>query len=84
MFENIEELKNKIIYRASYRGSKEMDILMTNFTKSLIFDDKLRSVYDLGNFHNRSKIVFIFFFFNKFVVFTPTPLRAFTSDNKYS
>ncbi len=36
MFENKEELKNKIIYRASYRGSKEMDILMTNFVKSLI------------------------------------------------
>ena len=36
MLENKEELKNKIIYRASYRGSKEMDILMTNFVKSLI------------------------------------------------
>ena len=36
MFDNKEELKNKIIYRASYRGSKEMDILMTNFVKSLI------------------------------------------------
>tara|TARA_B100000902_G_C26569668_1_gene555929 strand:+ start:249 stop:500 length:252 start_codon:yes stop_codon:yes gene_type:complete len=31
-----EELKNKIIYRASYRGTKEMDILMTSFVKSLI------------------------------------------------
>tara|TARA_Y100001936_G_C15792146_1_gene517004 strand:- start:48 stop:296 length:249 start_codon:yes stop_codon:yes gene_type:complete len=38
MLENKEELKNKIIYRASYRGSKEMDILMTNFVKSLIND----------------------------------------------
>ena len=38
MFENKEELKNKIIYRASYRGSKEMDILMTGFVKSLIND----------------------------------------------
>ena len=36
MSQNKEELKNKIIYRASYRGSKEMDILMTNFVKSLI------------------------------------------------
>ena len=31
--------------------------------KSFIFDDKLRSVYDLGNFHNKSKILLIFFFF---------------------
>ncbi len=36
MLENKEELKSKIIYRASYRGSKEMDILMTSFVKSLI------------------------------------------------
>ena len=33
-----EDLKNKIIYRASYRGTKEMDILMTAFVKSLIND----------------------------------------------
>ena len=36
MLENKEELKNKIIYRASYRGSKEMDILMSKFVKSVI------------------------------------------------
>ena len=30
MSDNKEELK-KIIYRASYRGTKEMDILMTHF-----------------------------------------------------
>ena len=36
---NKEDLKNKIIYRASYRGTKEMDILMIGFVKSII--DKL-------------------------------------------
>ena len=35
---NKEDLKNKIIYRASYRVTKEMDILMTAFVKSLIND----------------------------------------------
>ena len=35
---NKEDLKNKIIYRASYRGTKEMDILMIAFVKSLIDD----------------------------------------------
>ena len=35
---NKEDLKNKIIYRASYRGTKEMDILMSAFVKSLIND----------------------------------------------
>ena len=36
MSDNKEELKNKIMYRASYRGSKEMDILMSNFVRSII------------------------------------------------
>ena len=36
MSQNKEDLKNKIIYRASYRGTKEMDILMTSFVKSFI------------------------------------------------
>ena len=36
---NKEDLKNKIIYRASYRGTKEMDILMLGFVKSIV--DKL-------------------------------------------
>ena len=36
MSRNKEEIKNKIIYRSSYRGTKEMDILMTNFVKNII------------------------------------------------
>tara|TARA_B100001564_G_scaffold189081_1_gene158714 strand:- start:45 stop:302 length:258 start_codon:yes stop_codon:yes gene_type:complete len=36
---NKEDLKNKILYRASYRGTKEMDILMKGFVKAII--DKL-------------------------------------------
>ena len=36
MSQNKEDLKNKIIYRATYRGTKEMDILMTAFANSLI------------------------------------------------
>jgi antitoxin CptB len=47
MFKNKEELKNKIIYRASYRGSKEMDILMTNFVKSIINDLSLTELKEL-------------------------------------
>ena len=33
---NKEKLKNKILYRSSYRGTKEMDILMNGFVKSII------------------------------------------------
>tara|TARA_Y100001970_G_scaffold131383_1_gene162065 strand:+ start:5612 stop:5878 length:267 start_codon:yes stop_codon:yes gene_type:complete len=33
---NIEQLKKKIIYRSSYRGTKEMDKLLGAFTKEYI------------------------------------------------
>jgi len=48
MPDNKEELKNKIIYRASYRGSKEMDILMTNFVKSLVNNLNLDELKELN------------------------------------
>ena len=47
MSENKEELKNKIIYRACYRGSKEMDILMSNFVNSLIEDLNIEELKEL-------------------------------------
>ena len=49
MSQNKEDLKNKIIYRASYRGTKEMDILMTAFVKSLIdeFDENYMKTLDI-------------------------------------
>ena len=49
MSQNKEYLKNKIIYRASYRGTKEMDILMTTFIKSFIdeLDEDTLKVLDL-------------------------------------
>ena len=48
MSQNKEDLKNKIIYRASYRGSKEMDILMTNFVRSVINDLEYDQLVDLN------------------------------------
>ena len=56
---NKEELKNKIIYRASYRGSKEMDILMSNFVNSLIKNLnflELKELEDLVNLDDESLI----------------------------
>ena len=50
MLENKEELKNKIIYRASYRGTKEMDILMISFVKSIIHVLNLEQLNQLDNF----------------------------------
>ena len=36
MIINIKDLKNKIIYRANYRGTKEMDKSLGAFTKKYI------------------------------------------------
>ena len=47
---NIKELKKKIIYRATYRGTKEMDALISSFTKKIINDlngDELISLSNL-------------------------------------
>ena len=33
---NIDQLKKKILYRAEYRGTKEMDLLLSNFVKKYI------------------------------------------------
>tara|TARA_B100000029_G_C16919200_1_gene720701 strand:- start:46 stop:300 length:255 start_codon:yes stop_codon:yes gene_type:complete len=33
---NNSELKKKIIYRSNYRGSKEMDVLISSFVKEVI------------------------------------------------
>ncbi len=33
---NNSELKKKIIYRSNYRGSKEMDVLISSFVKKVI------------------------------------------------
>jgi len=44
MIINIKDLKNKIIYRANYRGTKEMDKLLGSFTKlhiDQLSDDEL-------------------------------------------
>ena len=52
MSQNKEELKNKIIYRASYRGTKEMDILMINFVKSIIETLNISQLIDLNKLVN--------------------------------
>ena len=57
MSQNKEDLKNKIIYRASYRGSKEIDILMLAFVKSIIYqisDDNLKLLDKFVNMDDQS------------------------------
>ena len=49
---NKEDLKNKILYRASYRGTKEMDILMLGFVKSIIGKLDIDHLNGLNEFVN--------------------------------
>ena len=46
---NIEELKKKIIYRSAYRGTKEMDTLISSFTKKIINDLNGEELISLSN-----------------------------------
>ena len=59
MSQNKEDLKNKIIYRASYRGSKEMDLLIIAFVKSIINninDDLLKKLDEFINMDDETLI----------------------------
>ena len=50
---NIEELKKKIIYRSNYRGTKEMDKLLSAFTNEYINKLNNQDLLDLEKLLNR-------------------------------
>ena len=57
MIINIKDLKNKIIYRANYRGTKEMDKLLGSFVKIYIdqlIDDDLPLLCDLLDYDDEN------------------------------
>ena len=49
---NIEQLKKKIIYRSSYRGTREMDKLLGSFTKKYIDELEIKDLVDLEKLLN--------------------------------
>ena len=52
MIINTEDLKKRIIYRSTYRGTKEMDKLLSSFTKKYINtlnDTELNNLNNLLN-----------------------------------
>ena len=57
MIINIKDLKNKIIYRSTYRGTKEMDKLLSSFTKKYIDklnDEELLCLSDLLDYDDEN------------------------------
>ena len=50
MTEKLENFKKKLLYRASYRGTKEMDILLSAFVKKYIDIFDLNQLIELEKF----------------------------------
>ncbi len=65
MNNKLEILKKRLIYRAGYRGTKEMDILLSTFVNNHIntFDaDLLKELEEFLNFEDR--IILNFYHYN--------------------
>ena len=62
--ENKKKIVNKILYRATHRGTKEMDILLGNFVKKYIntLDDK--ELFDLNELLNCEDSILYNWYFN--------------------
>ena len=66
MSEELEIFKKKLLYRASYRGTKEMDILLTKFVKKYLSsfnDEQLKQLEKFLEFED--EIIYNFYNFNK-------------------
>tara|TARA_Y100001970_G_C13423228_1_gene457626 strand:- start:14 stop:271 length:258 start_codon:yes stop_codon:yes gene_type:complete len=50
MIDDIELLKKKIIYKSSYRGVKELDIILRSFVKKYINKLNIKDLNDLFEF----------------------------------
>ena len=66
MNEELEIFKKKLLYRASYRGTKEMDILLSSFVKRHIENFDLNNLNELENFLKfDDEIILNFYNYNK-------------------
>ena len=61
----LELLKKKIKYHASYRGTKEMDLLLTSFVNSLIHKMNFSELMKLEEFLNCSDEDIYNYYLNK-------------------
>ena len=62
---NKEQLKKKIIYRSNYRGTKEMDILLSTFVKKNINTFTKNQLFNLDELLNcEDEIIYNYVFNN--------------------
>ncbi len=67
MSEELEIFKKKLLYRASYRGTKEMDILLTKFVKKYINTFNVDQLKQLEKFLEfEDEIIFNYYNFDEF------------------
>ena len=65
MDKELEIFKKKLIYRAGYRGTKEMDILLSTFVKKYIDKFSKKQLEDLEVFLKfEDEIIFNFYNYN--------------------
>ena len=64
MSNKLEITKKRLIYRASYRGTKEMDILLSSFVNKYIHELDEISLLELENFLNLEDDVILNFYNN--------------------
>ncbi len=61
----LEILKKKLLYRASYRGTKEMDILLSTFVKKHINKLNIKQLQELEDFLKfEDEVILNFYNFN--------------------
>ena len=66
MTRKLEIFKKRLIYRATYRGTKEMDILLSSFVKKHINTFNEKSLVKLENFLNLSDDQILNYYNNTF------------------
>ena len=66
MSNKLEIFKKRLVYRATYRGTKEMDILLSSFVKKHINTFNKKSLVKLENFLNLSDEQILNYYNNTF------------------
>ena len=66
MSNKLEIFKKRLVYRATYRGTKEMDILLSSFVKKHINTFNEESLFKLENFLNLSDEQILNYYNNTF------------------
>ena len=66
MSNKLEIFKKRLVYRATYRGTKEMDILLSSFVKKHINTFNEKSLVKLENFLNFSDEQILNYYNNTF------------------